>query len=131
MNLDLCQHQSKLLIEMLIGEVQHLKSEHEDMANMAIQNLERANDLQAELDGMQAGANLDIRPYSNWKSGAKALTEAMSTWIQDIEARLNEVDTLNSIDGETVRTNLTPFINTVRGWKDSIDGNIINNNESL
>ena len=138
MNLDLCQHQSKLLIEMLLGEIQHLKSEHEDMSNIAIQNLDRANDLQAELDGMQAGARVDqIMDSSSgmnadeWRAAAVSLNGQFVEWIQAIEARLNAVDTLGSIDGETVRANLTPFINTVRGWMNSVNETINTNNESL
>lgn len=138
MNLDLCQHQSKLLIEMLIGEVQHLKSEHEDMAEIAIKNLDRANDLQAELDGMQAGARVDQIIDSSsgmtadeWRDKAMTLSRGINTWVADIEARLNAIDTLNSIDGETVRTNLIPFINTVKSWETFIDDITNPNDESL
>ena len=128
MNLDICQHQAKLLIETLLGEVQHLKSEHEDMAEIAIKNLDRANDLQAELDGMQAGARVDqIMDSSSgmtadeWKTKAMTLSRGINTWVADIEARLNAIEHLGSIDGETVRTNLIPFINTVKSWETFID----------
>ena len=106
---------------------------------MDMQTIEKViaerNDLQAEIDGMNAGATQQLEHPSSgmtaaeWRATAVTLNGEFVEWIRAIEARLNAVDTLNSIDGETVRTNLTPFINTVRGWMNSINETINNSSQ--
>ena len=134
MNLDLCQHQAASLVEALLETNQTLKASIEDWSEIATnhsvardEGLAREAELHAEINGMNAGARLDATPpyqpedWANFSRLASNMSDAISEWVRQINGRLNAVENLNSIDGETVRLNLIPFINTVEGWKDLLD----------
>ena len=133
--LELRPHEAGTIITILterVNNLQVLAGQHERSITELI---EQNCNLEAEIDGMNAGANLQLEHTSSgmtaaeWRATAVTLNGEFVEWIRAIEARLNAVDTLNSIDGETVRTNLTPFINTVRGWMNSINETINNSSQ--
>ena len=133
--LNVCPHEAGTIITVLTERLYSMQINSEEFTEyIAIVTKER-DELQAEIDGMNAGATMQVEHTSSgmtaaqWRSTAMALSGEYDPWIKAIEARLNAVDTLNSIDGETVRTNLTPFINTVRGWMNSIDATINNSSQ--
>ena len=128
--LNVCPHEAGTIIEVLAQRLHGNDATLEEYNEYVTRVIKERDELQAELDGMSAGARLDSgMTAAQWRSTAMALSGEYDTWIKAIEARLNAVDTLNSIDGETVRTNLTPFINTVRGWMNSIDATINNSSQ--
>ena len=127
--LDICPHEAGTIITLLTEELTTLRM-NRVMDLQAIEKvIEERNDLQAEIDGMNAGANLSGETVTQWRAIAIATSRSIDDWLMAIEARLDAVDTLNSIDGETVRANLTPFINTIRGLMNTIDAHINNSSQ--
>ena len=134
MNIDLCQHDAAGLIEILMTEIQSLKESVADWAELTANNatardegLAREAELHAEIAGMNAGARLDAAtPYEPgslpiYTTMANNLSDAMNTWIGQIELLITKADGTQTLDRQTVIENLLPFINTVESWKDSID----------
>ena len=128
--LNVCPHEAGTIITILTERLYSMQMNSEEYTEYIALITKERDELQAELDGMNAGATLQVehtssnRTAAQWRDTALALSGAMNTWIADIEARLNAVDRLNSIDGETVRANLIPFINTVKAWETSIEATI-------
>ena len=129
--LNVCPHEAGTIITILTERLYSMQMNSEEYTEYIALITKERDELQAELDGMSAGARVDqIMDSSSgmtaaqWRATALSLSGAMNTWIADIEARLNAVDRLNSIDGETVRANLIPFINTVKAWETSIEATI-------
>ena len=136
----LCEHKAQILLDAAASALMHkeldinvISHELDEVKNALTLARHERDELQAELDGMAAGARLnspedtdrwDFKP-SEYINAARQLSIDMDAWIDDIIDRVNSVRRLNDINGETVKAHLEPFINIVHNWKTRIDA-IIN-----
>ena len=136
MNLELaiCPHEAGSLITTLVQRCTSLEEmldsarEHaEEIIELNTTLDQRLNELNAEILGMSAGAQLDAATEGvnnlipRYTTLASNLADEMRSWESELAALLRTHQGIGPIDIDTVSNYLRPFAERVANWRNSIN----------
>jgi HPt (histidine-containing phosphotransfer) domain-containing protein len=136
LTLEICPHEASTLVTTLVQRCSSLEQMLDSAKELHEEVIEDHDQLQAELDGMNAGAQLDnyveeaaqgvnaLLPQ--FTTLASNLAEEMRNWESELSALLRSHADIGSVDIHMVSTHLEPFAARVANWRNSIE-TIINN----
>ena len=136
LTLEICPHEAASLVTTLVQRCTSLEQMLDSARELHEEVAEDHDLLQAEIDGMNAGAQLDDY-VAEAAQGVNALlpqfttlgsnlAEEMRNWESELAALLRSHADVGTVDVSTVATYLEPFAARVAQWRLSIE-TIINN----